>query len=163
MRLLGMVVIGVALALTACDSEPSGAENSSVRGSTSTTEPSSTTPVALPDVALEGTKWVVESVVSGSSVEDFARAGSAYLIIKKDKVTGSTGCNEFSGLAVRDGSTVGLGLVTMTLVGCMGDTARLEQAVITNLQTKLTYTITTNRLELRTPNNQSGLNLRAAR
>lgn len=168
MRSLGTVLTSVALVLTACDSEPSAAGSASVAGSTPSaadisTVPSHPAPVVVPDVPLEGTKWVVESVVSGTGVERFPRAGSAYLIIKGNKVTGSTGCNEFGGPAVRDGSALGLGLLTMTLVGCMGDTARLEGAVIANLQSKLTYTITSNRLELRGPENRSGLNLRAAR
>jgi heat shock protein HslJ len=111
------------------------------------------------DLPLEGTKWTVESVVSGELLKHFPGVGPAYLTINGNQATGYTGCNTFSSPVTRTGSTLTFGLSTVTTAACTADHTHRERAFLATLNGSLTYTITSNRLELRTPNNKAGLNL----
>jgi heat shock protein HslJ len=116
--------------------------------------------IVEPDLPIAGTTWTVDGVLAGPAVDHFPGIASAHLTIEGDQVTGSTGCNEFGGpVTTRTATAVSFGTLRMTLVGCSGDQARLEKAVIGALGSPLTYSIDYNRLELRTADGKGGLNL----
>lgn len=126
---------------------------------------------ANPDFPLEGTTWQVESVVRGDVFEHFVLAGprsvvligKAGLTINGTHVTGSTGSSSFTATVTRDGSTLVFSELTVATTYPRGRAADLEQAVLENLRTPLTYTIESNRMQLRGPTRATGLNLVAVR
>ncbi len=117
--------------------------------------------IVEPDLPIAGTKWTVDGVLVGEAVEHFPGTAAARLTIQGDRVTGSTGCNQFEGPVTRTATTLSFGAMRITTAGCDGDPARLERAVIGALGSPLTYSIDYNRLELRTADGKGGLNLTA--
>jgi heat shock protein HslJ len=104
---------------------------------------------AQPDKQLDGTRWTLESVISGKTASHPAGAGKAHLTVSGERITGSTGCNDFEGVVARTAGKLTLGEIAVTAVGCMGDRAKLEQDVLSVLRGELTYTIEADRLQLR--------------
>ncbi|TDW23875.1 META domain-containing protein [Kribbella kalugense] len=127
--------------------------------------------LANPDFPLEGSTWQVESVVRGDVFEHFILAGprslvvigKAGLTINGTHVTGSTGSSSFTATVSRDGSTLVFSELTVETTHPRGRAADLEQVVLENLRTPLTYTIESNRMKLRGPTRTTGLNLVAVR
>lgn len=119
--------------------------------------------IVEPDLPIAGTKWTVDGVISGEAVDHFYQLPPAYLTIEGERVTGSTGCNEFHGNATRTAGSLSVGALTVTVSECAGDVGRLEKAVLSVLAGKLSYSIDYNRLELRTADGKHGLNLIAKR
>jgi heat shock protein HslJ len=117
---------------------------------------------AEPDLALDGTKWSVETVIEGEVASHSMGSEKAYLTISGERVTGSTGCNEVQGIVARTGDKLTFGELRTTLRACTGDAATLEKAVLGVLKGEVSYTIDSNRLKLRSPNG-SGLDLTAPR
>jgi heat shock protein HslJ len=116
--------------------------------------------IVEPDLPIAGTRWTVDGVLAGQAVEHFPALAAAHFTIEGDRVTGSTGCNEFEGpVTTRTATTLSLGALRITTAVCSGDPARLERAMIGALGSPLTYSIDYNRLELRTADGKGGLNL----
>jgi heat shock protein HslJ len=115
---------------------------------------------AQPDKPLDGTKWLLQSVVTGQTASHTVGSEKAFLTISGERITGSTGCNDFQGMIARTGNKFTLGELSVTLVGCTGDVAKLEQSVLAVLKGELTYTIEANRLQLRAADG-NGLDLTA--
>jgi heat shock protein HslJ len=115
--------------------------------------------IVEPDLPIAGTTWTVDGVLAGLAVEHFPGMASARFTIEGERVTGSTGCNEFEGPVTRTATTLSFGALKITAAGCSGDRARLERAVIGALGSPLTYSIDYNRLELRNADGKGGLNL----
>ena len=105
--------------------------------------------VVQPDKTLDGTKWRLATVVDGDTEWHLVGAEKAYLTISGERITGSTGCNEFQGPVARTTGKITIGELAITLVGCTGDVAKLEKSVIAALHGDLTYTIEADRLQLR--------------
>jgi heat shock protein HslJ len=56
----------------------------------------------VPDAALQGTRWVLESLITGDAVSSVQ--GDAWLVLEPDgSMTGSTGCRQLSGRYVVNG------------------------------------------------------------
>ncbi|MDX6281448.1 MAG: hypothetical protein QOH03_2519 [Kribbellaceae bacterium] len=113
---------------------------------------------AQPDKALDGTRWMLESVVSGQTASHLAGSEKAYLTVNGERVTGSTGCNDFQGVVARTAGKLTFGELSITTAGCSGDVGKLEQSVRAALSGELTYTIEADRLQLRAANG-NGLDL----
>ena len=118
---------------------------------------------AEPDLPLDGTTWTVESVVRGETLEHFPLAAPATLTIDGTEATGSTGSSPFTATVTRDNPTLTFTELSVTPTYPRARAADLEQAVLENLSTPLTYSIESNRLELRGSNRTTGLNLSAPR
>jgi heat shock protein HslJ len=117
---------------------------------------------AEPDLALDGTKWSVETLINGEVASHPMGSEKAYLTISGERVTGSTGCNDMQGIVSRTGDKLTFGELGTTRRACTGDAAALEKAVLGILKGEVTYSINSNRLELRSANG-SGLGLTAPR
>jgi heat shock protein HslJ len=121
--------------------------------------------VADPDRPLRGTRWVVDTVVDGESASSVPEGADAHITFGDDNAFGgSTGCNSMGGTAVVDD---GAGIITFsdviaTKIACEEDKMRLERAVLSVLDGKVTYTIDADRLTLSHPSG-NGLGLRAER
>jgi heat shock protein HslJ len=115
--------------------------------------------IVQPDLPIAGTTWTVDGVMVGEAFEHYYQLSQAYFTIEGERVTGSTGCNEFVGPVTQTAGSLALGALTVTASECVGDAGRLEKAVLSVLAGRLTYSIDYNRLELRTADGKGGLNL----
>jgi heat shock protein HslJ len=105
--------------------------------------------VADPDRPLEGTRWVVDSLIDGDAVSSLPEgAGEAYLELAAGAVSGSGGCNEFSGDAVVDDGTITFGPLTTTDVACDETTMQLEAAVLAVLKGEVEWDVDARMLTL---------------
>ena len=116
--------------------------------------------VAQPDVALDGTKWVLESVIAGETASTPGNGG-AYLTINGDRVTGSTSCNDLQGVVARTGDKLTFGEIGTTRRACSGEAGALEKTMLATLNGEVTYTLDADKLQLRTPA-KNGLDFKAA-
>jgi heat shock protein HslJ len=114
-----------------------------------------------PDLALDGTKWSLETVISGETAAHQAGSEKVWITLNGDRVTGSTGCNELQGKVARDTGKLTFGEIATTRRACPGDAGKLEQTLLATLKGDVTYEIDSNRLKLRAGNN--GLDFTAPR
>jgi heat shock protein HslJ len=86
--------------------------------------------VAAPDAELEGTSWMLESLVSSEAVSSTVAGTAATLVIANGEATGNTGCNDFGGpVEVVDGRLVSEGLAA-TEMACAADVMTQEAHVL---------------------------------
>jgi len=117
---------------------------------------------AEPDLVLDGTKWSVETVISGETASHSTGSEKAYLTISGERITGSTGCNDLQGIVARTGDKLTFGELGTTRRACAGAAAALEKAVLGVLKGEVSYSIDSKRLKLRAADG-SGLDLTGAR
>lgn len=115
---------------------------------------------AQPDKPLDGTKWSLETVISGQTASHLVGSEKAHFTIGGERITGSTGCNEFQGIVAKASGKLTFGELSTTRKACAGEAAMLEQTMLGTLKGELTYTIEANHLKLRTPAN-NGLDFTA--
>lgn len=111
---------------------------------------------------LEGTRWSVDTLVNGQTASHPVGVEKAYLTISGDRVTGSTGCNDFQGRIARDGDKLTFGELGLTRKACAEPASSVEQAVVGVLKgdlTFVTFVVKGNKLSLRTADGTSGLDL----
>ncbi|HET6985916.1 MAG TPA: META domain-containing protein [Kribbella sp.] len=116
---------------------------------------------AQPDVALDGTRWRLDSVVSGDSVGHIAGFEKAWLTVNGERVTGSTGCNDFQGMVARSAGKLTFGELATTRRACTGGSATVENTLLNSLKGEVTYQVDANTLKFRKPT--GGLDFIAAR
>ncbi|ADB35048.1 protein of unknown function DUF306 Meta and HslJ [Kribbella flavida DSM 17836] len=116
---------------------------------------------ATPDVALDGTRWTLDTVITGE-LASTPGAANAHLTISGERVTGATGCNELQGIVARSGDKLTFGELGTTRRACDGDAAALEKTMLSTLNSEVSYSIEANRLRLRKADG-SGLDFTAAR
>jgi heat shock protein HslJ len=119
--------------------------------------------VADPDRPLTGTEWRVESIVTRDAVSSVAGGEEATFTFSADgRVTGNTGCNQFSGPYEHTTDTITFGAVAMTKKACAGGADVMERAVVKLFDGRpVAYQIEADRLTLTNPDGD-GLQLRAA-
>ncbi|WP_112243031.1 META domain-containing protein [Kribbella monticola] len=114
---------------------------------------------AEPDLTLDGTRWTLDAVVSGETASHSTGVAQAHLTINGERVTGSTGCNDFQGPVSITGSKITFGELAVTnTVPCPTDANAVQVAVYSTLRGDVTYTIDANHLQLRRSDG-SGLDL----
>ena len=79
---------------------------------------------------IENTSWTVTSIAGASTLAD-ARPTLAFAA--DGTVSGSTGCNQYSGAYRRDGGSLSFGGIASTLIGCDGERGRQETAFLAAL------------------------------
>lgn len=116
--------------------------------------------VAEPDLALVGTTWTVDSIISGDAVSSVPDGANATLVFTDDgRVEVDTGCNTGGGTYEVSGGTLRIREVFITLIGCGRGPSQLEEAVMAVLGAEeLDYAIDAGRLTLMAGNR--GLALR---
>ena len=121
--------------------------------------------VADPDRPLQGTKWVVDTIVEGKSASSVPAGAEAFAVFgDTGRFSGNAGCNGMGGNAAvhDDTGTITFSEVVTTKMACEDDRMRLERAVLDTLKGDVAYTIDADVLRLDGPNGQ-GLRLRAAK
>ncbi|MFI5690378.1 META domain-containing protein [Kribbella sp. NPDC051586] len=117
--------------------------------------------VAEPDVAVDGTKWALSSVITGEAASHQAGSETAWLTLNGERVTGSTGCNEFQGTVARSTGKLTFGELATTRRACAGDAAKLESQLLKGLKGEVTYEVDSATLKLRSAG--GGLDFTAVR
>ena len=113
--------------------------------------------VATPDGTLEGPRWVVTDVQTGSTVSTVPAGATAALTFGPRTVAVEAGCNSGSGAYTVDGDTITFGPIALTMMACPADKMALEATVLSVLQGQATYEIDANTLRL--VNEPNGLHL----
>lgn len=86
--------------------------------------------VAEPDLPLTGTRWTVDSIISGDTVSSVPNGARATLTFTDDgRIEANTGCNTGSGSYEVSGASLRISEFFITLGGCDGPTAQLESAL----------------------------------
>ncbi|MGW1341971.1 META domain-containing protein [Kribbella sp. NPDC002412] len=116
---------------------------------------------AEPDLALDGTKWSLETVISNDTAAHQAGSEKVWITINGERVTGSTGCNELQGKVAQATGKLTFGELATTRRACPGDAGKLEQTLLSGLKGDVSYEIDSNRLKLRAAGN--GLDFTGAR
>ena len=116
--------------------------------------------VADPDRPLLGTRWVVESVISGDVASSLPMGAVAALTFSAGRVDVETGCNSGSGTATITDGSITFAAISLTKRACPPEVMSLEQAVTAVLGGAATYAIEADSLTLMAGG--SGLTLRAA-
>jgi heat shock protein HslJ len=106
-----------------------------------------------PDRPLAGTRWTVDTVISGTVASSATTGSRAHLSFAGGRVTGSTGCNSLGGPATISGQTISFGDGPITTkMACAGDgVMKLEAGVLATLRGDVTYKIEAGRLTLTHP------------
>jgi heat shock protein HslJ len=101
--------------------------------------------VAKPDKPLQGTKWVLDTIIDDTVASSVPAGVTAWITFGKDGVAGgSTGCNSFGSAGDNyqaDTETITFGDLVMTKRMCGEAAASVEQAVRDVLRGKVDYTI----------------------
>jgi heat shock protein HslJ len=99
----------------------------------------------LAQAGLPSSAWTL-SALRGSPVEGGPRA--AHLVFNADGVSGSTGCNRFSGSYELDGEALRFGPVAATRMACESGARELERAFVDMLAEVAGWRASDDRLEL---------------
>jgi heat shock protein HslJ len=116
---------------------------------------------AEPALALDGTKWALSSVITGEVASHQAGSEKAWLTLNGERVTGSTGCNDFQGTVARATGKLTFGELATTRRACAGDAAQLESLLLKGLKGDVTYQVDGSTLKLRS--SSGGLDFTAQR
>jgi heat shock protein HslJ len=138
-------------------------DGDTLRVTSSTTEITLTDrKVAEPDLALQGTKWTVDTIINGAVASSTPNVATATLTFDQDTVRVLAGCNSGSGKYQVSGNLIRLDAVATTRKACEPDVMTLENAVLGVLHGEVSYEIDSDRLILKQANG-TGLQLRGQR
>lgn len=107
--------------------------------------------VADPDRPLTGTTWRVTSLVSTQAISTsvaLEQSKPTLTIADDGAVSGSTGCNQFTGHATVSGSNIEFGPLATTRKACVPDVDEVEQAVLRVLKGTVQTSIDADQLKL---------------
>jgi heat shock protein HslJ len=105
--------------------------------------------VVEPDLALEGTKWILNGMIDGQTASSMPDAANAILELRDGKVQVNTGCNSGMGAYELAGGTIRFSQVGTTKMACDGDRMRIETAVLEILNGEATFEIDAANLTLK--------------
>jgi heat shock protein HslJ len=97
--------------------------------------------VADPDRPLEGTRWVVDGLVTGEAVSSMPVGVTAALTFAEGQVLVEGGCNSGGGTFEISDGTLLIGQLVLTDMACGPDAMAVEQAVTGVLSGTVAYTI----------------------
>ena len=110
--------------------------------------------VATEPEGLAGNPWLVTSYNNGrgAAVSPIIDTELTMEFLDDGNVTGSAGCNRYFGPYVQDGETIQIGPLATTRAFCPDPEGAMdqEQEFLTALQSAATYTISNDKLDLRT-------------
>jgi heat shock protein HslJ len=117
---------------------------------------------AGPEAALTGTYWrAVE--ISGSPVAHLPKKREAHLIFSAEgnRVSGSTGCNRFTGTFTESGVSLHFSPLATTKMACPGPLDAQERAFLEALQASAAMHLAGNTLELKDASGKVRMRLEA--
>lgn len=115
--------------------------------------------VATPDQPMQGTRWVVDGIVSGDSVSSVPDGVTATMRIADGRVDLEAGCNTGGGTVEMAADTLTFGPIALTKMGCEPGAMAVEGAIVRVLAGTVGYAIQADVLTLDA--GDTGLMLRA--
>jgi heat shock protein HslJ len=97
--------------------------------------------VVTPDQTLEGTRWVLDGIVSGDAVSSVPMGVTASITIAGGRVDVEAGCNTGGGTVEVTAGTITFGPIATTKMACEAAPASVESAVLAVLSGPVRYTI----------------------
>jgi heat shock protein HslJ len=116
--------------------------------------------VADPDRPLEGTRWILDGIVTGDAVSSVPVGVTAALTIADGQMQVEAGCNTGSATVASTDTTLTIGPLGLTKKGCEADAMAVERAVTAVLAGEIGYAIEEDVLTLTADG--AGLMLRGA-
>lgn len=116
--------------------------------------------VAAPDKPLEGTRWVLDGIVSGDAVSSVPAGVIAAIEFAGGRVDVEAGCNTGGGGVEVTAEKLTFGPIALTKMACEGGAMAVEQAIVTVLSGEVGYAIDADGLTLDA--GEAGLRFRAA-
>lgn len=102
----------------------------------------------VPDLPLEGTNWLLDTIVTGDAASSVPAGLEPTLLFADGQVAIATGCNRGSGaVEIRD-ATIVVGPVMSTKMACDEETGALESTIFDLLTGEVPYAIDGDRLTL---------------
>ena len=115
--------------------------------------------VADPDRPLEGTRWIVDGLVTGGAVSSVPQGVTAGMTFQSGRVAVDAGCNSGGADVSITPTTITFGPLLKTDMACDAAKMSVEQAVLAVLKGEVGYSIQAGRLTLTAGNR--GLVLRS--
>lgn len=134
-RVTALIAVSLPLAACATSVFPTGG------GSTST-------PPALADTAWQLDQY---APVGRTTLVTVPEAVTATAEFSADRITGSAGCNSFTGGYTTDGTTLDIGPVAATLMACPPPVAEVEQNYLAQLEVATSYAVADEVLSMSNP------------
>ncbi|MDO8484812.1 MAG: META domain-containing protein [Candidatus Limnocylindrales bacterium] len=97
--------------------------------------------VATPDQPLEGTRWVLDGIVSGDAVSSVPVGVTASIRVAAGRVEVEAGCNTGGGTVADTPDTLTFGPIALTKMACEPGSMAVETAVVGVLSGAVGYTI----------------------
>lgn len=116
--------------------------------------------VAVPDLSLVETTWVVTGLDDGQTASSTPAGTAASFVFHDKRVEIAAGCNSGEADYTMTGNQIRFGRAPMTRKACDPDTMRLEAAVLGVVRGKVSFEIDGDRMLLNHPSGK-GLELRA--
>lgn len=118
--------------------------------------------VADPDRSLEGTRWIVDTIITGDAASSMfaGTEGMAWLQIDDGRFTASSGCRDIDGGVTVDDDRLRFSDAVQTDPVCSADLEDVDEVMLVILTGEVEYEITANRLRLTHPDGV-GLELHA--
>lgn len=118
--------------------------------------------VADPDRPLEGTRWIVDTIIKGDVASSMhaGTEGSAWLRIDGDRFHANTGCRAVQGRVTVSGRRLRFADTFQTDPACSAELEGVDEVMPTVLVGEVEFTIDANRLSLNHPDGV-GLGFRA--
>ena len=111
-----------------------------------------------PDLELDGTHWVLDTVIDGNVAESVPPGAQGYLNVNGDTLTVNDGCNTGSGPVRVEGGSLVFGKISMPTRPCPSTTSPVAGAVAEVITGRATYRIDEGRLTI--TNGEHGLGFR---
>lgn len=127
------------------------------------TSSSSDRPGSSAGLTLEGPEWrLSDHLAPDGALVRLAEDVTATASFSEGRVSGTTGCNRFSGTYRVDGSNLSLGSLATTRMACVPPRDAVERAMTAALETTAGYTVAGEALELTDAEGNTVLRFRAA-
>jgi heat shock protein HslJ len=101
-----------------------------------------------PGDALEGSAWDLVRHVSGGALVAVPAGIHADVVFARETVSGSAGCNRYTGGYGASGSAIAFGPLATTMMACPPPASEVEAAYLAALATVVSYAVTADRLTL---------------
>ncbi len=82
---------------------------------------------AKPEVALEGTEWVLTTFLEGTTASSLISGTEITLRFEQGDAGGSGGCNSYGGSYTRQDDTLEFGTLVSTMMACEGPAGLMQQ------------------------------------
>lgn len=117
--------------------------------------------VADPDRPLEGTRWLVDTIIS-ADIASSMRAGtegSAWFVVEGERFTANSGCRDFEGTVAVGEDTLSFGDVVQTDPMCAEEYREVDDAMQAIFGGEVEYSIEAGRLTFTQTGGEVGLGL----